>query len=133
MTPRRARVYGGGLAPPTANGRAPGVAAQAGIAETGPAEHNVGDTATVSDTWQGQDAFLWIMGPSTGSVWTVRDPVDLDGVPGTSAEDSTGGLGVQFGCGGVTYAVQVRDPARPQTTELAAAVDLATVMARAAC
>lgn len=109
------------------------VAARAGVTDAGPAEHNVGDTATVSGSWQGQEALLWIMGPSTGSVWTVRDPVDLDGVPGSSAEDSAGRLGVQFACGGVTYAVQVQEPADPQTTDLPAAVDLATAMAHAAC
>lgn len=108
-------------------------AARAGVTDAGPAEHNIGDTATVSGTWQGREALLWIMGPSIGSVWTVRDPIDLDGVPGSSAEDSAGRLGVQFTCGGVTYAVQVHDPADPQTTDLPAAVDLATAMARAAC
>ncbi len=66
-------------------------------------------------------------------MWADRDAVDLGGVPGTTAEDSSGNLGVVFTCGDLTYSVQVRDPAASGTTDLPAAVELATAMAHAAC
>jgi hypothetical protein len=107
-------------------------AGPAGVAGAGPAEHNIGAVATVWGTWGDKEALLWVAEPPLGSVWADRDAVDLGGVPGTTAEDSSGNLGVVFTCGGLTYSVQVRDPAAG-TTDLPGAVELATAMAHAAC
>ncbi len=109
------------------------VATQAGVADAGPAEHNFGLTATVWGTWGDKEALLWVAEPPLGSVWADRDAVDLGGVPGTTAEDSSGNLGVVFTCGDLTYSVQVLDPAASGTADLPAAVELATAMARSAC
>ncbi|MCB2177522.1 MAG: hypothetical protein KQH57_17065 [Actinomycetales bacterium] len=109
------------------------VATRAGVENAGPAERNVGDVANVWGLWHGQEALLQVHGPSTGSAWTAREPVDLGAVPGTVAADSDGGLGVEFSCGELTYSVQVTDAADLQSTDLPAAVELATAMAGAAC
>ncbi len=109
------------------------VATRAGVENAGPAERNLGDVANVWGVWHGQVALLQVHGPSTGSAWTARDPVDLGGVPGTVAADSDGGLGVEFSCGELTYSVQVTDAADLLSTDLPAATELATAMAAAAC